>query len=75
MGIPWESLQYMFLSSTWDADAHIQAKGSKERIIFAQGVIAEQGWSELQFIESSEEYCPGVPTTETPVLGRAGRRM
>lgn len=29
---------------------------------------AEQGWSELELIESSQEYCPGVLTTETPVL-------
>lgn len=64
----------MFLYSTFDADAHMQAKGSKERINFAQTVIAEQGWSELEIIESSQEYCPEALTTKAPGPGRAGRR-
>lgn len=64
----------MLLYSTSGADAHTQAKGSKESINFAQAVISEQGWSELEFIESSTDECPGVLTTETPILGRAGRR-
>lgn len=64
----------MFLYSTSDADAHMQAKGSKERTNFARAVIAEQGWSELEIIESSWEYCPGALTTKgaTKVLAGLG---
>lgn len=69
-----KSLHCMFLYSTSDEDAHTQAKGSKERINFAQTVIAEQGWSELEIIEYSWEHWPGALTTKAPGPGRAGRR-
>lgn len=40
-----EPLPYMVLQSTSAADACTQAKGSKERINFAEVAVAEQGWS------------------------------
>lgn len=46
--------------------------GSKERINSVQAVVAE---SELEEIQSNQECCPGVLTTESLPFGRAERRQ